>query len=77
MIRLANHRRRLIRKRVYRSPRRRRYEKSSAKRVNNHDEKPLIEKKTKKHNKGYKMSYRYKYYNISDIEEENDEESQD
>lgn len=35
-------------------------------------------KPVRRTNKGYKMSYRYKYYNILDIEEdENNEESEE
>lgn len=78
------HRRRLLRKNMYRSPHRRhsgniRPGKGDSKKYNKPIGEPAIKvKKKHKHvNNGYKMSYRYKYYNISDIDEDEKTEESD
>ncbi|MDO5849491.1 MAG: hypothetical protein Q4P18_08140 [Methanobrevibacter sp.] len=84
MLKVMSHRRRLLRKNMYKAPHTR-HEKnimsgSHIKKHNKPKERPNFKFKKKpvrRVNKGYKMSYRYKYYNNDVVEEdENVEESQ-
>ncbi|WP_296782163.1 hypothetical protein [uncultured Methanobrevibacter sp.] len=89
MIRRVTTSRRLLRKRMYRAPHSR-HRISQYKRENKNLAKPHQEKfremngpniKRKKRPKrevisGFKMSYRYKYYQQNNVEEENEEESE-
>ncbi len=85
VIRLLTNRRRLIRKKIYRSPhernRQNRYHREN-KKLNKDFQSGYINQEkifTKRRPKrevisGFKMSYRYKYYNQEELEEEEDEE---
>lgn len=84
MLKLMSHRRRLLRKNMYKAPHSRHKQQllsgGHPKKYNKPHEKPPFKfrkKPVRRVNKGYKMSYRYKYYNTPDIveEEETAEES--
>lgn len=84
MLKLMSHRRRLLRKNMYRAPHRRHseniiLERGYPKNYNRSIEDSSIKskKKTKRVNKGYKMSYRYKYYNNPHIDEDKKTEESD
>ena len=89
MIRIVTTGRRLLRKRMYNSPHKRhrkaRYYRENKNLVKAHQEKfkdmngPRIRRKRRPKREvvgGFKMSYRYKYYQKDLIEEENIEESE-
>ncbi|MBR6024334.1 MAG: hypothetical protein IK044_05130 [Methanobrevibacter sp.] len=85
MIGLLTHRRRLLRKRMYRSPHKRKRQNTyyrENRKLNKDFQKEYVNKErihVKRRPKrevisGFKMSYRYKYYNQEEPEEEEDEE---
>ena len=84
VIRLLTNRRRLIRKKIYRSPhernRQNRYHRENKKLNKNfqseysNKEKIYTKRRPKREaTSGFKMSYRYKYYNQEETEEEDEE----
>ena len=89
MLRRVTTTRRLLRKRMYKPPHSRhrtsQYSRENKNLVKPHQEKfrqmngPNIKRKRRPKREvisGFKMSYRYKYYQNKDVEEENEEESQ-